>query len=92
MKFSADASVSMTTIRWLREQGYDAVHLRDEGLERLPDNAIMQKARDEGRVVMTFDLDFQTCWRSAFTMLRASSSSVYIMRLPHRSIRVCSPC
>jgi predicted nuclease of predicted toxin-antitoxin system len=30
----------------------------EERLERLPDTAILEKARHEGRIVLTFDLDF----------------------------------
>ena len=48
----------MSTVRRLCEQGHDATHLRKQGQERLSDSAILDKARDEGRVVLTFDLDF----------------------------------
>jgi predicted nuclease of predicted toxin-antitoxin system len=34
------------------------VHLRDEGLQTLPNGKIYEKARVEGRIVVTFDLDF----------------------------------
>ena len=36
MKFLADMGVSMSTVQTLRDAGHDAVHLRDEGLHRLP--------------------------------------------------------
>jgi len=42
----------------LRNDGYDAIHLRDEGLQTLPDDNIILKAKDEGRIILTFDLDF----------------------------------
>jgi len=58
LKFLADMGVSMSTVLTLREQGHEAVHLREENLGHLPDSAIMEKARREGRVVLTFDLDF----------------------------------
>ena len=58
MKFLADMGISMSTIQVLRSQGEDAVHIREEGLGQLPDAAILEKAREEGRVVLTFDLDF----------------------------------
>lgn len=58
MKFLADMGVSMSTVQILRAQGHDVVHLRDEKLGRLSDPAILKKARSEGRVVLTFDLDF----------------------------------
>ena len=50
--------VSMGTVRALRDRGHDAVHLREEGLHRLPDPDILAKAVAENRVVLTFDLDF----------------------------------
>lgn len=50
--------VSGRIVSWLREQGYDAIHLRDEGLQRLPDREIFGKAVAEDRVILTFDLDF----------------------------------
>jgi predicted nuclease of predicted toxin-antitoxin system len=58
MKFLADMGVSMTTVRALREVGHDAKHLREGGLMRMADPDIVAKARTEGRVVLTFDLDF----------------------------------
>lgn len=58
MKFLADMGVSMSTVQSLRETGHDAVHLRERGLGRLSDVAILEKARQEGRIVLTFDLEF----------------------------------
>lgn len=58
MKFLADMGVSMSTIASLREAGYESVHLRDEGLLKMEDADILDKARSEGRIVLAFDLDF----------------------------------
>lgn len=58
MRFLADMGVSLQVVEWLRTQGHDAVHLRDEGLQRLPNGEIFQKAGTEQRIVLTFDLDF----------------------------------
>ncbi len=58
MKFLADMGISLRTVSWLRSAGYDVVHLRDEGLQRLPDDQILVKARTEGRILLTVDLDF----------------------------------
>ena len=38
--------------------GYDANHLREEGLQRLSDPDIFRKASSERRVIPTFDLGF----------------------------------
>ena len=43
---------------WLNSQGHDATHLRNEGLQRLPNGGVFEKAIAESRVVVTFDLDF----------------------------------
>jgi predicted nuclease of predicted toxin-antitoxin system len=58
MKFLADMGLARSTVAFLRSRGHDAVHLRDEGLQRLGDDQIVQKARSEGRVILTHDLDF----------------------------------
>jgi predicted nuclease of predicted toxin-antitoxin system len=48
----------MTTVLALREVGEQVVHLREEGLHTLPDDRIIEKAKREVRVILTFDLDF----------------------------------
>jgi predicted nuclease of predicted toxin-antitoxin system len=58
MRFLADMGVSLRVVQWLRSSGHDALHLRDEGLQTLPNGEIFQKALREERIVLTFDLDF----------------------------------
>lgn len=58
MKFLADMGISPRVISALREQGHDAVHLQEQGLGRMPDGQILAKAPEEGRVLLTHDLDF----------------------------------
>lgn len=58
MKFLADMGISTRTVAWLQAQGHDALHLRDEGMQRADDTEILTKARAEDRVVLTVDLDF----------------------------------
>jgi predicted nuclease of predicted toxin-antitoxin system len=50
--------LGMKTALWLRQQGHDAVHLREEGLQRMLDPDILAKARTEGRTLLTMDLGF----------------------------------
>ncbi|MDF5721331.1 MAG: DUF5615 family PIN-like protein [Rhizonema sp. PD37] len=33
MRFLADMRISLRTVAWLRDTGYDVVHLRDQGLQ-----------------------------------------------------------
>ena len=58
MKFLADMGVATRIVQWLKDKGYDAVHLREEKLHRLPNGLIFEKAFLEKRILLTFDLDF----------------------------------
>jgi len=58
MRFLADMGVSLRVVQWLRSGGHDATHLRDEGLQRMPNGGIFEKAAAERRIILTFDLDF----------------------------------
>jgi predicted nuclease of predicted toxin-antitoxin system len=85
MKFLADMGISPKTVDFLRNLGHDAVHLHEEGLDRLSDSAILDKARGEGRVLLTSDLDFGELIAAS----GASLPSVIIFRLRDmRSVNV----
>ena len=58
MRFLADMGVDIRVVDWLRVNGHEAVHLREEGLHRAVDEVVFAKALDEDRIVLTFDLDF----------------------------------
>ena len=58
MKFLLDMGLAQSAVAFLRDQGYDAVHLREEGLQYLLDEEVIEKARKEGRIILTHDLDF----------------------------------
>ncbi|HLE91869.1 MAG TPA: DUF5615 family PIN-like protein [Anaerolineales bacterium] len=58
MKFLADMGISPRVVEELRQKGHDAVHLAEQGLHRMVDGDILQKARQENRVLLTHDLDF----------------------------------
>jgi len=77
MKFLLDMGLALSTAAFLRSQGYDAVHLREEGLQRLEDEKIIYKARAEGRIILTFDLDFSRI----VALSRELSPSVVTFRL-----------
>jgi len=50
--------VSADTVAALRGSGHDVVHVRDIGFHERLDSDILAEARAQGRVVVTFDLDF----------------------------------
>jgi predicted nuclease of predicted toxin-antitoxin system len=58
MKFLANMGISPDTVKFLREEGHRATHLHEEGLDRMADADILAKARQEGAIVLTSDLDF----------------------------------
>jgi predicted nuclease of predicted toxin-antitoxin system len=77
VKFLADMGVSATVVRELRTAGHDAIHLEELGLRTLSDIDIFHMARDQGRVVLTFDLDFA----DIAVATDASLPSVIVFRL-----------
>ena len=58
MRFLADAGVSPKTVVFLRQIGEQVDHVRELGLERSLDPQIVERARADGSVLVTFDLDF----------------------------------
>jgi predicted nuclease of predicted toxin-antitoxin system len=58
MRFLADAGVSPKTIEFLKQIGHEAAHVRSLGLQRAPDAELVQRARTDRSIIITFDLDF----------------------------------
>jgi len=81
MKFLADMGISPRSAAFLRGLGHDAIHLHDAGLDRPSDASILIKALDEGRVILTHDLDFGDLMAAS----EARLPSVIIFRLRNMS-------
>jgi predicted nuclease of predicted toxin-antitoxin system len=58
MKFLVDMNLSPKWCAILQAEGWDSVHWSDLGAVSAPDHDIMHQAIDDGRVVLTHDLDF----------------------------------
>lgn len=58
MRFLADAGISPKTVEFLTRLGHEAVHVRTLGLQRATDVVLVERARANSSVVITFDLDF----------------------------------
>lgn len=58
MKFLVDMPLSPQLAVWLKRNGHDAVHALDMGMGRAPDEEILERAKTEGSVVITADLDY----------------------------------
>jgi len=58
VRFLVDMPLSPALAAWLREEGYDAVHALELGLQHAPDVEIMALAQHESRTIVTADLDY----------------------------------
>ena len=77
MRFLADMGISPKTVAFLQSLGHDAVHLHDQDLDRLEDPAILAKAQEEDRILLTHDLDFG----ELIAMSGARLPSIVVFRL-----------
>ena len=58
MRFLADAGISPKTVEFLIQLGHQATHVRTLGLQQAADIVLVERARADGSVLITFDLDF----------------------------------
>ena len=58
MKLLLDQGVPRLAAPLLREAGIDTVHVGEIGYSTASDSTVLQKARDDGRIVVTLDADF----------------------------------
>lgn len=82
MRFLIDMCMDVRVVKWLQDQGHDATHLREEGLQRLPNGEIFVKAISENRIVLTFDLDFG----EIAALSEGKKTSVIVFRLRNTRI------
>ncbi|MEM8640884.1 MAG: DUF5615 family PIN-like protein [Cyanobacteria bacterium P01_G01_bin.54] len=60
MKLLLDQGLPRSAAALLRNIGIDTIHVGEIGMSEAEDIAIIQRARDEGRVIATLDADFHT--------------------------------
>jgi predicted nuclease of predicted toxin-antitoxin system len=77
MKMLLDQGLPRSAALLLREGGIDTLHVGEIGLAAAADNEILQRGRQEERVVVTLDADFH----SLLAFSRAVSPSVIRIRI-----------
>ena len=76
MRFLIDMPLSPDLIPFLDKEGHDAVHALGLGLDRAPDDQILQRAKEENRTIITADLDFPRL----LALLQAKAPGVILFR------------
>ncbi|BAY30595.1 hypothetical protein NIES2107_24400 [Nostoc carneum NIES-2107] len=77
MKLLLDQGLPYSTAALLREAGIDTIHVGEIDMSVAEDTEILQRAREEGRVVVTVDADFHTL----LVIDEATSPSVIRIRI-----------
>jgi predicted nuclease of predicted toxin-antitoxin system len=77
MRFLLDMNLPPAMAERLQPEGHDAVHIRALGFVHLPDRDVFTRAAEDGRIVVTFDLDF----RQIVGLAGAAGSGVVLLRL-----------
>lgn len=71
MRFLVDRCAGHRLAKWLRDQGHDVVEARELGVDP-GDQALLERAAADGRILVTIDTDF--------------GELVYVRKVPHAGL------
>jgi len=77
MKLLLDQGLPRSAAKCLREAGIDTIHVGEIGCSEAEDADILQRGRDEGRIVITLDADFH----AILALSQAATPSVILVRI-----------
>jgi predicted nuclease of predicted toxin-antitoxin system len=60
LSFLTDENIDQEVVKFLRDQAFDVLDIKEQGLFRLPDRSILEMAGKQNRVVISQDSDFGT--------------------------------
>lgn len=82
MRFLANENIPIPSTRLLRQAGYDIIAITEDS-PGIPDTAVLARAADEQRIILTFDRDYgELIYRQR---LRSPSGIIYLRFQPQTS-------
>ncbi len=84
ISFLADENISPETADHLNGLGYPCHSLRRNDPHRLPDREIIALAKQEGRIIITHDLDFG----QIYYLAEQGRVGILVLRLRHQRIEI----
>ena len=83
-KLLLNANLSHETASFLRNLGFNALCLSEEGLGAITDEEVVELAKKESRIIITFDLDFGQLYH----FREEGKLGVVILRLKDQTVEV----
>lgn len=80
-RFLANENFPVSTVEWLRREGHDVIHAA-QTMTGASDGELMERARSENRIILTFDRDFGEL---VFRQRRFASRGIVLFRLRQQS-------